>query len=305
MKEFNTEICFDTDEFISNKISTDFIDKFKKLNGSKFHKIQTILSIKELIKNELKKECGSMFSNEDYEIIFNKYENKFLAYLQKSKKNKKKILKNTIVAQYKRHYKRFKDVISFKNAILFKNIDINSKKSLKTLFKMELVKLTKNFEKIHNKNTSIKLFLIIFMNLFLSSISIFMLFLLWKFSFIITSLASEKIKKIKICKKYLKKQHILQLNKFIIVFKLYYNGIVNYISNHILSVSNFIGNALHKISNLLTLNISNSKYAFQPVHITKQYVPKDIEYSIFMKNINDIIKQITEKIDYNFYNILF
>ena len=62
---------------------------------------------------------------------------------------------------------------------------------------------------------------------------------------------------------------------------------------------------MHKISDLLALNSTNQNYDFQPIYISKQYIPKDIEYSIFMKNTNDIMKKITEKIDYNFYNNLF
>lgn len=305
MQESSTNNCLNIDDFVANKISNEFIEKFSNLEGSKFYKMQTILGIKESIKNELQKEYSFMFNENDYETIFNKYENKFLTYLQKSKKKEKEIFKNTIISQYKKHLKQFKNAISFKNAITFKNTNLNSQKSLKTLFKIEFVKLTKYFKNIIVKNDFNKKYFGNFLNLLFSLLSTFVLFLLWKCSSIITNPAKNEAKNIKICKKYLKKQNILQINKISILAKLYYNIVVNSVSNCILSTNNFIGNILHKISDLLALNSTNQNYAFQPIYISKQYIPKDIEYSIFMKNTNDIMKKITEKIDYNFYNNLF
>ena len=305
MQESSMKNCLNIDDFIVNKISSEFIEKFSNLEGSKFYKMQTILGIKESIKNELQKEYSFMFNKDDYETIFNKYENKFLTYLQKSKKKEKEIFKNTIISQYKKHLKQFKNAISFKNAITFKNTGLNSQKSLKTLFKIEFVKLTKCFKNIIIKNNFNKKYFSNFLNLPFSLLSTFMLFLLWKCSSIITTPIKNEIKNIKICKKYLQKQNILQINKISILAKLYYNIAVNSVSNCILSTNNFIGNILYKISDLLALNSTNQNYAFQPTYISKQYIPKDIEYSIFMKNTNDIMKKITEKIDYNFYNNLF
>ena len=305
MQESSTKNCLNIDDFIANKISSEFIEKFRNLDGSKFYKMQTILGIKESIKNELQKEYSFMFNKDDYETIFNKYENNFLTYLQKSKKKEKEIFKNTVILQHKKHLKQFKNAISFKNAITFKNIGLNSQKSLKTLFKIEFVKLTKYFKNIIIKNNFNKKYFSNFLNLPFSLLSTFMLFLLWKCSSIITTPIKNEIKNIKICKKYLQKQNILQINKISILTKLYYNIAVNSVSNCILSTNNFIGNILYKISDLLALNSTNQNYAFQPIYISKQYIPKDIEYSIFMKNTNDIMKKITEKIDYNFYNNLF
>lgn len=305
MQESNMKSCLNIDDFIANKISSEFIEKFSNLGGSKFYKMQTILSIKESIKNELQKEYSFMFNKDDYETIFNKYENKFLTYLQKSKKKEKEIFKNTVISQYKKHLKQFKNAISFKSAITFKNTGLNSQKSLKTLFKIEFVKLIKHFKNLSNKNNFNKEYFGNFLNLPFSLLSTFVLFLLWKCSSIITTLIKNEMKNIKICKKYLQKQNILQINKISILAKLYYNIAVNSVSNCILSTNNFIGNLLHKISDLLVLNLTNQNYAFQPTYISKQYIPKDIEYSIFMKNTNDIMKKITEKIDYNFYNNLF
>ena len=305
MQESSTKNCLNIDDFIVNKISSEFIEKFSSLDGSKFYKMQTILGIKESIKNELQKEYSFMFNENDYETIFNKYENKFLTYLQKSKKKEKEIFKNTVISQYKKHLKQFKNATSFKSAITFKNTGLNSQKSLKTLFKIEFVKLTKHFKNLSNKNNFSKKYFGNFLNLPFSLLSTFMLFLLWKCSSTIITPAKKETKNIKICKKYLQKQNILQINKISILAKLYYNIVVNSISNCILSTNNFIGGILHKISDLLALNSTNQNYDFQPIYISKQYIPKDIEYSIFMKNTNDIMKKITKKIDYNFYNNLF
>ena len=151
MQKSSTKNCLNINDFIVNKISSEFIEKFSSLDGSKFYKKQTILSIKESIKNELQKEYSFMFNENDYETIFNKYENKFLTYLQKSKKKEKEIFKNTVISQYKKHLKQFKNATSFKSAITFNNTGLNSQKSLKTLFKIEFVKLTKHFKILSNK----------------------------------------------------------------------------------------------------------------------------------------------------------